>query len=61
MKQLVTAGFVLAAVIISLVLGRFIAAAKDFRTRIAIIVGALALWTACVWLLLLYWRNAVGG
>jgi hypothetical protein len=60
MKQLVTAAFVLAAVIISMVLGKCIAAAKDLRTRIAIIVGALALWTACVWLLLLYWRNAVG-
>lgn len=58
MKQLITVAFVLAAIIISLVLGKCIAAARDFRTRVAIIVGVLALWTACVWLLLLYWRNA---
>lgn len=60
MKALVTAVFVVAAVIISMVLGKCIATAKDFGTRIAIILGALLLWTACVWLLLLYWRNAVG-
>jgi putative Mn2+ efflux pump MntP len=58
MKTLVTALFVVAAVVISMLLGRFIATAKDFRTRAAIIVGALLLWTACVWLLILYWRNA---
>ena len=58
MKTLVTAGFVIAAIIISMFLGKCIATAKDFRTRIAIIVGSLALWTACVWLLLLYWRDA---
>ena len=58
MKTLVTALFVVAAVVISLLLGKYIAAAKDFRTRIAIILGALLLWTACVWLLMLYWRNA---
>ena len=61
MKMFVTAGFIIAAVIISLFLGKCIAGAKDFRTRIAIIVGSLALWTACVWLLLLYWRNVSSG
>lgn len=60
MKLFVTVAFVIAAIIISMLLGKCIAAAKDFRTRIAIIVGSLALWTACVWLLLLYWRNANG-
>ncbi len=58
MKTLVTALFVVAAVIISILLGKCIAAAKDFRTRTAIILGSLLLWTACVWLLLIYWRNA---
>ena len=57
MKLFVSAGFIVAAVVISVVLGKFIASAKDFRSRMAIIIGALALWTACVWLLLLYWRN----
>ncbi len=57
MKTIVTALFVVAAVIISILLGKCIAAAKDFRTRIAIILGSLLLWTACVWLLLIYWRN----
>ena len=58
MKTLITGSFVVAAVIISILLGKCIAAAQDFRTRIAIIVGSLLLWTACVWLLMLYWRNA---
>jgi hypothetical protein len=58
MKTLVTALFVVAAVVIAMLLGKCIATAKDFRTRIAIIVGSLLLWTACVWLLLLYWRDA---
>jgi hypothetical protein len=58
MKLFVTAAFIVAAVIISVLLGKFIASTKDFTSRMAIIVGALALWTACVWLLLLYWRNA---
>ncbi len=60
MKTLVTVVFVVAAVLISMVLGKCIATAKDFRTRIAIILGSLLLWTACVWLLILYWRNTAG-
>jgi putative Mn2+ efflux pump MntP len=58
MKTLVTALFIVAAVVISMLLGKYIARAKDFRTRLAIIIGAMLLWTACVWLLMLYWRNA---
>ena len=57
MKTLVTALFMLAAVVISMLLGKYIATAKDFRTRVAILLGAALLWTACVWLLMLYWRN----
>ena len=60
MKMLVTATFGIAAVIIAMLLGKCIAAAKDFRTRVAIILGSLLLWTACVWLMMLYWRNAFG-
>ena len=58
MRTLITVVFVIGAAIISMVLGKYIAAAKDLRTRTAIILAALCLWTACVWLLLLYWRNA---
>jgi hypothetical protein len=58
MKTLITGSFVVTAVIISIVLGKCIAAAQDFTTRIAIILGSLLLWTACVWLLMLYWRHA---
>jgi hypothetical protein len=58
MKMLVTATFGIAAVIIAMLLGKCIASAKDFRTRAAIILGSLLLWTACVWLMMLYWRNA---
>jgi hypothetical protein len=60
MKTLITGSFVVAAVIISMLLGKCIAGAQDFRTRIAIILGSLLLWTACVWLLMLYWRNTPG-
>ena len=58
MKILVTTLFVAASVIVAMLLGKFIASTRDFMTRSAIIIGALLLWTACVWLLLLYWRNA---
>jgi hypothetical protein len=58
MKIAITAAFVVVSVIASMLLGKCIASAKDFMTRAAIIIGALLLWTACVWLLLLYWRNA---
>ena len=58
MKTLVTALFVVAAVVISMLLGKYIVSTRDWRVRIAILVGALVLWTACVWLMMLYWRNA---
>jgi hypothetical protein len=58
MRMAITLTLIVIAGIVSMVLGKYIAAAKDLRTRIAIIVATLLLWTACVWLLLLYWRNA---
>jgi hypothetical protein len=60
MKVLITTSFLLASIIVSMLLGKYIASTRDFRTRTAIIVASLLLWTACVWLLMLYWRNAVG-
>lgn len=58
MKTLVTALFVVAAVVISMLLGKYIVSTRDWRVRVAILVGSLVLWTACVWLMMLYWRNA---
>ena len=58
MKTFVTALFVVAAVMISMVLGKYIVSTRDWRVRVAILVGSLLLWTACVWLMMLYWRNA---
>jgi hypothetical protein len=58
MRIFVTAGFIIFAAVVAMLLGKYIAAAKDLKTRAAIIVAALLLWTACVWLLLLYWRGA---
>ena len=60
MKTLVTALFVVAAVMISMLLGKYIVSTRDWRVRVAILVGSLVLWTACVWLLMLYWRNTLG-
>ncbi len=56
--MLIPALFILASVIISMLLGKCIASTKDIRTRVAVVIGSLALWTACVWLLILYWRGA---
>jgi hypothetical protein len=58
MKTLVTALFVVAGVMISMLLGKYIVSTRDWRVRVAILVGSLVLWTACVWLMMLYWRNA---
>ena len=58
MKTLVTALFVVVAVVISMLLGKYIISTRDWRVRVAILVGSLVLWTACVWLMMLYWRNA---
>jgi NADH:ubiquinone oxidoreductase subunit 6 (subunit J) len=58
MKTFVTALFVVAAVVISMLLGKYIVSTRDWRVRVAILVGSLVLWTACVWLMMLYWRNA---
>lgn len=58
MRMVITLALVIIAGIVSMVLGKYIAAAKDLRTRIAIIVATLLLWTACVWLMMLYWRGA---
>jgi hypothetical protein len=59
MRTVITVVFVIVAAIMSMVVGKYIASTKDLKTRAAIIVAALLLWTACVWLLLLYWRNIV--
>jgi protein-S-isoprenylcysteine O-methyltransferase Ste14 len=58
MRTLITVLFGAVSVVVAMLLGKCIASSKDFKTRSAIIIGALLLWTACVWLLLLYWRNA---
>lgn len=55
--MLITALFILASVIISILLGKCIASTNDIRTRASVVIGSLALWTACVWLLILYWRG----
>jgi hypothetical protein len=59
MKTLITGLFIAASVIVSLLLGKCIASTRDFKTRTAIIIGSLLLWSACVWLLMLYWRNTL--
>ena len=58
MKTAITAIFVVASVIFAMALGKYIASTRDLRTRSAIMIAALLLWTAGIWLLLLYWRNA---
>ncbi len=59
MKLWITAAFVAASMIVAMLVGKCLASTKDFMTRAAIIIASLLLWTACVWLLLLVWRNAV--
>jgi len=59
MKILATALFVAVSVVVVMLLGKCIASSRDFMTRVAIIIASLLLWTACVWLLLLFWRNGI--
>jgi hypothetical protein len=59
MKILVTTLFGVASLVIAMFLGKCIAATKDFMTRAAIIIASLLLWTAAIWLLLLYWRHGL--
>jgi len=59
MKVTVTILFVFVSMIVAMALGKYIASTRDFATRSAIIIASLLLWTACVWLLMLYWRGAV--
>jgi hypothetical protein len=59
MKILVTALFAAVSVVVVMLLGKCIASSRDFMTRAAIVIASLLLWTACVWLLLLFWRNGI--
>ena len=59
MKIWMTALFVVGSIIVAMLVGKCLASTKDFKTRAAVIIASLLLWTAGVWLVLLLWRNAV--
>jgi len=56
-KILITTLFGAVSLVVVMLLSKAIASTRDFMTRVAIIIASLILWTACVWLLLLYWRG----
>jgi hypothetical protein len=56
-KILITTLFAAVSLLVVMLLSKVIASTRDFRTRAAIIIASLILWTACVWLLMLYWRG----
>ena len=58
MKVLITISFVAVSVVVAMLLGKCIASTRDFMTRTAIIIASLLLWSACVWLFMLYWRGS---